>query len=63
MLQEVGIERWVKFIIDSLPLAKGDIAEVSLQINLDGLPLFRSSNKQFWPILERVPKFSTLNLL
>ena len=27
---------------------------ISLQINVDGLPLFKSSNSQFWPILARV---------
>ena len=51
-----GIEKWVKSFIDSLPLEKDDIGEVSLQINIDGLPLFRSSNKQFWPILGRLAK-------
>ena len=56
MLPEVGIERWVKSIIDNLPLTKGDICDVSLQINIDGPPLLRSSNKQFGPILERLTK-------
>jgi len=29
----------------------GDVHEVYLQMNVDGLPLFKSSNTQFWPIL------------
>ena len=28
--------------------------EVSIKIHIDGLPLFKSSNKQFWPILGMV---------
>ena len=31
-----------------------DDNEMHLQINIDGLPLFRSSKTQFWPILGRV---------
>lgn len=27
---------------------------LQLQVNIDGLPLFKSSNHQFWPILGRV---------
>lgn len=27
---------------------------ISLQVNIDGLPLFKSSNIQFWPILARI---------
>ena len=51
-----GIEKWVKTFIDSLSLAKDGIEEVSLQFNIDGLPLFRSSNKQFWHILGTLAK-------
>lgn len=28
-----------------------NLSEVQLQINIDGIPLFNSTNKQFWPIL------------
>lgn len=31
-----------------------DGEHIVLQINVDGLPLFKSSNSQFWPILARV---------
>ncbi|XP_050706897.1 uncharacterized protein LOC126992284 [Eriocheir sinensis] len=31
-----------------------DGEHIVLQINIDGLPLFKSSNSQFWPILARV---------
>ena len=30
--------------------------EISLQINIDGLPLYKSSSTQFWPILGRLVK-------
>ena len=33
---------------------------VSLQINIDGLPLYKSSNAQFWPILGLVEVFDGL---
>ncbi|KAG1693759.1 hypothetical protein GQR58_006991 [Nymphon striatum] len=33
-----------------------DIQSVCLQLNVDGLPLFKSSNTQFWPILGRIVK-------
>ena len=36
--------------LDAYPQMKG-LASLALQINIDGLPLFKSSNKQFWPIL------------
>ena len=31
-----------------------DVQTVCLQINIDGLPLFKSSGSQFWPILGRL---------
>ena len=31
-----------------------DITALKIQLNIDGLPLFKSSNLQFWPILCRV---------
>ncbi|KAL5022613.1 hypothetical protein ScPMuIL_001768 [Solemya velum] len=36
------------------PLSVYDIDAVALQINIDGLPLFKSSSTQFWPILGRI---------
>lgn len=53
-----GIETWVKSIIESHPVLKANsnIEEVSMQINIDGLPLFKSSNMQLWPILGRLVK-------
>ncbi len=36
------------------PVPMTDITSVSLQINIDGLPLFRSSSTQFWPVLGRL---------
>lgn len=32
------------------------ILSLSIQINIDGLPLFKSSSTQFWPILGRIVK-------
>lgn len=47
-----GILDNVRTLIESVE----SIQEISLQINIDGLPLFKSSNMQFWPILGRLVK-------
>lgn len=41
-------------IKSSSPVAVQEISSVSFQINIDGLPLFKSSSTQFWPILGRL---------
>ena len=33
------------------PFALLDIDSINIQLNIDGLPLFKSSSTQFWPIL------------
>ncbi|KAG1690732.1 hypothetical protein GQR58_007598 [Nymphon striatum] len=43
------IEKWVKTMIFT-----GNVEEVSIQVNIDGLPLFKSSGAQFWPILGKL---------
>lgn len=51
-----GIERNLKHILSSFSandiICHGDT--LSVQINIDGLPLFKSSKHQFWPILGRL---------
>lgn len=42
-----------KQLVDYLSL-NPDVDTIFLQINIDGLPFFHSSVKQFWPILARV---------
>jgi len=44
-----GIEKMVVSVIAECKLDNNN--PVELQINIDGLPLFRSTNSQFWPIL------------
>jgi len=34
-----------------------NLSELHLQVNVDGLPLFKSSNAQFWPILCKIREF------
>lgn len=46
-----GIEKWVKTMIFT-----DNVEEVSIQVNIDGLPLFKSSGAQFWPILGKLVK-------
>lgn len=33
------------------------LTSVSMQVNVDGLPLFKSSNSQFWPVLGLIEQF------
>ncbi|MES9901557.1 MAG: hypothetical protein ABW168_02610 [Sedimenticola sp.] len=49
-----GICENVKSLILSLPEPIESIQEISIQLNIDGLPLFKSSNTQFWPILGKL---------
>jgi len=37
--------------ISSLDLSQFESNELKLQFNIDGLPLFKSSSVEFWPIL------------
>ncbi|XP_041942160.1 uncharacterized protein LOC121705313 [Alosa sapidissima] len=45
-----GVANGVRARIDDNAILKSTHT-LHLQINIDGLPLFKSSNKQFWPIL------------
>lgn len=49
-----GIATWVRPITDNMSVSVQNIEEVSLQVNIDGLPLFKSSNMQLWPILGKL---------
>nr|CAK26786.1 TPA: transposase domain-containing protein [Strongylocentrotus purpuratus] len=40
--------------ISEICIATKDATRINLQINIDGLPLFKSSKTQFWPILGRI---------
>ena len=35
--------------------------KISININIDGLPIFKSSNEQFWPILFNIHEFPNLS--
>lgn len=51
-----GIEKGIRHVLNQIdPLPK----TIHLQVNIDGLPLFKSSNKQFWPILGLVEEDKT----
>lgn len=52
-----GIEKGIVDNITNRPIADPERAEISIQINIDGLPLFKSTNGQFWPILGLVEHF------
>ena len=42
-----GLQEKIKYSVEFLP----DNFCLELQLNIDGLPLFKSTNHQFWPIL------------
>ncbi|KAK6186492.1 hypothetical protein SNE40_008521 [Patella caerulea] len=46
-----GVAEGIKYRLESNPDLLASCTRVSLQLNIDGLPLFKSSNTQFWPIL------------
>lgn len=48
-----GISENLRSLISHSPEPLESIEVISLQLNIDGLPLFKSSNTQFWPILGR----------
>ncbi len=39
-----------------LNMLNGSIVDLSLSVNVDGLPLFKSNSKEFWPILGCFPE-------
>lgn len=50
-----GVSTSILQILETLLLTRTlDVEEIALQINIDGLPLFKSSSQQFWPILGRI---------
>ena len=49
-----GVASSISERLTPLRLSPGDIDSVSIQINVDGLPLFKSSNTQLWPILGKL---------
>ena len=49
-----GLIEGIKNVLNELELHE---TVIKLQVNIDGLPLFRSSNAQFWPILGLIANF------
>jgi hypothetical protein len=48
-----GVEAGIHQILSKYPFAAAKLTAIELVLNVDGLPLFKSSNGQFWPILGR----------
>lgn len=45
-----GLHYWLPIILDQFP-PQHDIEELNIHVNIDGIPLFNSSNTSLWPIL------------
>ena len=56
----IGLEKGIRNQLsrDGVVGVKGGSRTVSLQINTDGLPLYKSSSAQFWPILGLIQNYS-----
>ncbi|EZA56088.1 hypothetical protein X777_03738, partial [Ooceraea biroi] len=50
-------------LLDILKSIKDDIDCIKLSINIDGLPLSKSSSQQFWPILGSVSPYNNVFLI
>ena len=48
-----GIEAGIVQILSKYSSAVDRLGDIDLVVNVDGLPLFKSTNHQFWPILGR----------
>ena len=55
-----GIEAGIIQILSSWHSAVENLTAIDLIVNVDGLPLFKSTSQQFWPILGR---FSNLDVI
>lgn len=49
-----GLKSGIQSILSTEPDILIVDEQIEVQLNMDGLPLFRSSNAQFWPILGRI---------
>lgn len=48
-----GLERGIRRILAQCPA----VTDINLCINVDGIPVFKSNNSQFWPMLAQIHSF------
>lgn len=53
----LGIESGILKVVSTHPEQFNDVNEISLTFNVDGVPLFKRTNVQMWPILCSIKKF------
>lgn len=49
-----------KALLNALQYAAVTVSKINLNINIDGLPLFQSSRKEFWPILVNIHEMKNI---
>ena len=49
-----GLQKNLKIKLSANPIFAGQRNQLLIQMNIDGLPVFKSTNDQFWPILGRI---------
>ena len=53
----IGLENSIKSVLNSTTCDTTSITNLTLHINVDGLPIFESSSMHVWPILGRIKEF------
>jgi len=54
----IGIQPGLKNILKSNPRYANEVNTLKLTVNVDGMPLFKSTRGQLWPIMMKVDHFS-----
>ncbi|XP_065665447.1 uncharacterized protein LOC136086879 [Hydra vulgaris] len=57
----IGLKRWLSLLLNKFSISS-DITQLTIHINIDGIPLFNSSNISLWPILGSIVELEGNNV-